>query len=723
MMPGIDGVSDLYSSTGRCYNLVPYAFDSDGGATYLTKGTTYNGSYDANDGNINETVAEDFCIDTDVLREFYIVGTEVLHTDVSCSSLGRDGCFDGACGDTQDCVWNIPPTASECQVLQDGYYAGTNNCTASEILDCISQIETTGGNETNTTTDVPYAFDEDGGLNYIVQASTYNGTDYEVGGRVVDVNETDYCIGDELTEFYLSGYNVVSNTVDCTSLGYDACDVGACIYQEATLVMEEVVISPVLPYGDDTLTGFCKGRDLIADEDINFNYTWKVNDIEVKSGLVYNKTSHVTTIVGNLDSSNFEAFDTVSLECFAILNGTESSVMTTSVDILNTPQEVDADINIVNQTTIACNETYSDIDGDLETTSTIDWYYVNGTSLDIQTQTLEISLSDENEYYCSIYSTNAYDSVTANSTTFSPSSIEIPEISELSTPIEVYSDLPYTASMICTYNYGIKSGYPVIRYTTPDEVDKEYSFSYVGSGEYEKTHLYFTDVGTYTNVEVECQGANGYYTIIEVDDIVSTLREDISNPVGSGGDTNSGTSTTSTTTTEDDFFEVSPLSDSIEISLGSTEVVEFEITNLESYNLAFVTTINSDDKSYNWMYFEDDSKTSEFTLNDGNSKFVRYYITIPEDANLGSYDGIIEIVGDSQIQQYSIDINVVEQEKGGLLDSLNNELFEVPFITSSMSTLDSGDVQEQYFKVKLWHILAGSGLIGGVLLIYFIFKP
>lgn len=56
-------------------------------------------------------------------------------------------------GNQTPCVWNTPSTIEECDLLVEGYYSGSNDCTPFDLLDCQAVLgETTTTSTTSTTT-------------------------------------------------------------------------------------------------------------------------------------------------------------------------------------------------------------------------------------------------------------------------------------------------------------------------------------------------------------------------------------------------------------------------------------------------------------------------------------------------------------------------------------------------------------------------------------------
>ncbi len=177
----LEDVEFLYNDgNARSYPYVNpnYAYDTDGGEIYTVKGTAYNGTIIGG----NQSVTEDYCYDSRILNEGYLVDFEVWVGSYDCIYNGYEGCVDGAC---------VPL----------GYSP-----------------------EENIT--VTYGYDSDGGVNYYLQGTAYNGTSLN-GTATNDTIATDYCSNNLLREYEITVNEVFYSEFDCSSEGLICLD-GQC---------------------------------------------------------------------------------------------------------------------------------------------------------------------------------------------------------------------------------------------------------------------------------------------------------------------------------------------------------------------------------------------------------------------------------------------------------------------------------------------------------------
>ena len=207
-----NGTKELILSTGDIYDydnssLIPYKLPylTDTSTGYLVAGDL-NGDYE------NEVIYSD-------ANNIYIYSTnpttdyEIVVADYYCT-------------------WTTPSTASVCSALQDGYYAGTNDCTALDIIDCINDIAPEPVIETITG-------DTDGGLNYIL-----NGIAFVTDNGVNGTTGQDYCFDNAtLNEYYISSGVVSSSVIGCTALSYFGCINGECVNESDYNFTQEGILN------------------------------------------------------------------------------------------------------------------------------------------------------------------------------------------------------------------------------------------------------------------------------------------------------------------------------------------------------------------------------------------------------------------------------------------------------------------------------------------------
>jgi hypothetical protein len=129
--------------------------------------------------------------------------------------------------------------------------------------------------ETDLSLSIPYAFDNDGGINYTVSDYTYNGSTL----LEVNYNQTvayDTCLSsnlDALREYFLVGTSISYIDYDCTTGGYFSCLAGMCLSESNY---------------NETSEGILNGS-------IDF----------ISGGVTNTTTSTSTTTTTNADSINF----------------------------------------------------------------------------------------------------------------------------------------------------------------------------------------------------------------------------------------------------------------------------------------------------------------------------------------------------------------------------------------------------------------------------------
>ena len=129
--------------------------------------------------------------------------------------------------------------------------------------------------ETDLSTPIPYAFDNDGGINYTVSDYTYNGSTL----LEVNYNQTvayDTCLSsnlDAVREYFLVGTSISYIDYDCTTGGYFSCLAGMCLSESNY---------------NETSEGILNGS-------IDF----------ISGGVTNTTTSTSTTTTTNADSINF----------------------------------------------------------------------------------------------------------------------------------------------------------------------------------------------------------------------------------------------------------------------------------------------------------------------------------------------------------------------------------------------------------------------------------
>lgn len=521
---------------------------------------------------------------------------------------------------------------------------------------------------------LPYAVDEDGGYNLETAGTTYNGTNDPVLGKINDTVAYDTCVdSDQLTEYYISANNVVSATVSCSTEGYDTCLLGAC-YNYNPPIMVSTTINDTVVYGDEDILGTCQATNIF---DVSYIYEWKVNDVVVDSGATSLQAPGVPVDIGILTPDNFEHFDNVSLDCYANNSYGSSDIITDWVEILNYEPTIQPTISL-QENNLNCYGTFIDGDGDIEDVRSYKWYS-NDVDTGYTTQAVAVAdFTGGDSVVCEITTGDGYVTVAGNSTPYIIGDTTAPNIFNPVVPTgTIYSDTSVMFSVQCTDENSILSGYPKLSYITPNSVTEEYQMFYDTNNTFIK-YLTLSVVGDYTDITFECRDGNNNVNYTYADSITSTARPIIVDGGGGAGGGAGGTGDT------EDFrnltsFEVIPLLDDISITPGSKKLVEIEIKNTDIVDIDFIASILYDEnpEAYEWVYFGDNVKTLTFTIESNenigsNNAFVRYYVDIPEDAQLGTYYGYIEIVGLEQQAIYQIEINVVDNVALSYFGFLNN---------------------------------------------------
>ena len=114
----------------------------------------------------------------------------------------------------------------------------------------------------------------------------------------------------------------------------------------------------------------------------------------------------------------------------------------------------------------------------------------------------------------------------------------------------------------------------------------------------------------------------------------------------------------------DEFF-INPSIHEIFMSRGEKRLVEFRITNTYVTALNFTLNIIQDSIPSRWMSFHETQimPTTNFEIRKlggitEDSRFVRYYITVPDDIEDGRYEGIIQVSANNKVEEYIVFISV-----------------------------------------------------------------
>ena len=484
--------------------------------------------------------------------------------------------------------------------------------------------------------------------------------------------------------------------------------------------ISNVTISPSLAYTDSVLQGYCNGTD-IESMSLFYTYRWYVNGVLVDNGVSTLKSINELNLIDNLPSSNINANDTVRFSCIANDGiGSSNETFSQNLTILNTPQVISNAFISINNTYYLCSYDFFDLDVDNQTNVSYTWFK-NGINMNQTTSSISaIGIISPDSLVCQINSSTNYHNVVQNTSIFTIGDFEAPAISNIVLPKSVYTDTAVFISADCSDNIGVANGYPKISFINPNLLEGEYPLFYSNGISFSR-YLIFSTVGEYTDVEFSCKDGNGNNKVVKFNGTV--YAKDRETTIETGGPVAGGSGGEGNVT----VFKLKPSKQTYDLSLGQTKIIEFEVSNELSQDVSFTSAIlvdGNNHQSYDWMTFEGGLKAVTFDVESkgslsAGSKYIRYYITVPSDATLGQYKGIIEVNGKDQTEQYIVNINVVEGTQSQLLSFLNFELFQIPFTQNSITgaaVSESTAVNGKPFKV--WMLLIAISVIIGLVLFF-----
>lgn len=494
-------------------------------------------------------------------------------------------------------------------------------------------------------------------------------------------------------------------------------------------VMQIVEISPSNVYTETAVVGICSATD-VETSNLYYTYTWKVNNISVDTGVTSFYTRGTNVTVGALTSSNYQFNDTISLECTGYDSITNTGLHTTNVTVLNTKPIVNEELITIELSNdlYVCDYIYTDADGDSEINATYVWY-INGINQSIINSPTSDALYVNStvvgdEVICHIETGDAYNTIIENSSTFIVGDFVSPVISDLTLPESTYTDSSYLISAVCKDNVDVANGYPKVRFINPNYIEEEYSLYYQGEDTYTKYQT-FNIAGEYTQIEIECKDGNSNKDILEYNEsVLSLIRETIINIGGSG-------STVSDDVTEFrniTSFAIDPIKSFVSITPGSSTRIEFEVLNKDIVDIDFTTAIlvGEDSETYDWMTFSDGLKAYSFSIEHetgltSNSKYIRFNIDVPEDVEIGTYIGLIEINGMEQTERYEVEIKIMEGDFSKFLSFLQDPLFNLPFSLNPIATPSgavTGTVDDSSTPINALIILVGLSIAGVIIIVF-----
>ena len=114
-----------------------------------------------------------------------------------------------------------------------------------------------------------------------------------------------------------------------------------------------------------------------------------------------------------------------------------------------------------------------------------------------------------------------------------------------------------------------------------------------------------------------------------------------------------------------DEFYITPTIQDVFVSRGEKRLVEFRVVNTYVTPLNFTAHIQSESVGYSWMSFHEtmEMKTTAFAISKeggigSDSRFIRYYIEIPDNVEDGVYEGEILVATGETAISYKVNINV-----------------------------------------------------------------
>jgi hypothetical protein len=219
-------------------------------------------------------------------------------------------------------------------------------------------------------------------------------------------------------------------------------------------------------------------------------------------GYVSNQSINVYNVTQQRKGTN------VTLSC-SIIDFAASSFVNATITIGNTaPNATLVSANAISGG-VTCSFTYADLDND-SSASTFRWFR-NSTLLSSTSQNLtsgNYSISDQ--VRCEVTPKDGTDSGTAvNSSAYNPSDVTAPTVSSISYPVLTTTTDITRVSAVCTDDYNVAVGYPVVSWTNPSgtpEVNR--SMTLLSGNTYYLDFVYLT-AGYYSDFKVHCRDGSG----------------------------------------------------------------------------------------------------------------------------------------------------------------------------------------------------------------------
>lgn len=157
--------------------------------------------------------------------------------------------------------------------------------------------------------------------------------------------------------------------------------------------------------------------------------------------------------------------------------------------------------------------------------------------------------------------------------------------------------------------------------------------------------------------------------------VVSTYAQIYTPPPAGGG----GMASIITLSTKDNVtFSTKPSNSSVDITRGSSRLLELEIVNTENKRLPLSLQILQDEP---WIRFEDGSASTTVELLPASgiaspSVYVRYTLVVPEGTPNGYYEAKIKITSGEMTTYQTVGIRVVDSAFTSLLSTLQEPVFQ-----------------------------------------------
>jgi len=526
----------------------------------------------------------------------------------------------------------------------------------------------------------------------------YFNTTRQAGVRIYNPAGATEIGGNYYTNFAGTGYSDTCNDTNLDGFCDDNFEIGTTYdyltysdeYDSQSPAIISVQIINQTSYFNQTLYATINISD-----DSNLTYTnisWYKNDtllsteqkINYADGIFNTSVVQLNITRDDLVTVNITVYDTVG----------NTNTSGDSITILNTPPTA-TNILIIpigfNETTDAiCNYTYSDIDGDAETTQSFIWN-INGTNFTGYGQTIGAgNYSQLDNLTCYVNVTDGTnDSGYTKSDTVLVGDTTNPLITSFNLSATSITDAEtITGFGVCTDNGYLNGVY--LEITDPLSAVVNYTMTTSGDGNY--TYTYSPgSTGTYF-ARMICSDTAGNINSTSL--LPFTVSSSTPVVVGGGG----GGGGTIIVSSGNISFAIDPEEITYRLSAGSSTTRELEVINPTSQILSFTLTIDDDN---DFVSFPNGLNTYTFTINPNvnigsNNRYVDYIIKVPDNTPLGNYDFSILVESNGLELTHKVNVEVVDSIFIQIYEALTNELFSLGNIClgeKSLSTVNDVEVE------------------------------